>query len=161
MSPCHRFRYQVSSLFYLWWDDRRSHDNPCIWCIVQVLARHVALCRYCESCKWTLSTHHLTTTLIECQSILLDVGRWVLRPDFCCAALIWLLSVNRWLSVRFNLLSSAVIGVIALVCVLSPSVSASLAGFALAFAATFTNDVCTHFPSITDGNWLTFRSYSW
>jgi hypothetical protein len=51
------------------------------------------------------------------------------------------LAVNRWLSVRFNLLSSAVIGVTALVCVLSPSVSASLAGFALAFAATFTNDV--------------------
>jgi hypothetical protein len=53
-----------------------------------------------------------------------------------------ILPVNRWLSVRFNLLSSAVIGVIALVCVLMPNVNASLAGFALAFAATFTNDVC-------------------
>lgn len=50
-------------------------------------------------------------------------------------------SVNRWLSVRFNLLSSAVIGVTALVSVLSPQMTASLAGFTLAFAATFTNDV--------------------
>ena len=50
-------------------------------------------------------------------------------------------SVNRWLSVRFNLLSSAVIGLTALVSVLSPQMTASLAGLTLAFAATFTNDV--------------------
>ena len=53
----------------------------------------------------------------------------------------FLVSVNRWLSVRFNLLSSAVIGLTALVSVLSPQMTASLAGLTLAFAATFTNDV--------------------
>jgi hypothetical protein len=49
--------------------------------------------------------------------------------------------VNRWLSIRFNLLSSAVVGVVALVAVISPAMSASLAGFALAFASSITNDV--------------------
>lgn len=59
----------------------------------------------------------------------------------------FLISVNRWLSVRFNLLSSGVIGVTALVAVLTPSITASLAGFTLAFAATFTNDV-RYFPKL-------------
>ena len=49
--------------------------------------------------------------------------------------------VNRWLSVRFNLLSSVVIGVTGLVVLVTPSVDASLAGFALAFASNITMDV--------------------
>ena len=49
--------------------------------------------------------------------------------------------VNRWLSVRFNLLSAVAIGVAGLVCLLTPSISASTAGFALAFASTITNDL--------------------
>jgi hypothetical protein len=48
---------------------------------------------------------------------------------------------NRWLSVRFNLISSCIIGVTGFVAVASPTISASLAGFALAFASTITNDV--------------------
>ncbi len=50
-------------------------------------------------------------------------------------------SVNRWLSVRFNLLSSAVVGITAFVAVLSPSIDASMAGFALAFASSLLVDV--------------------
>ena len=51
------------------------------------------------------------------------------------------LAVNRWLSVRFNLLSSAIVGVTAVVAILTPSIDAALAGFILAFASTITNDV--------------------
>jgi hypothetical protein len=54
------------------------------------------------------------------------------------------LSVNRWLSVRFNLISSGVIGITGFVAVASPTISASLAGFALAFASTITYEVCHH-----------------
>ncbi|TFK92526.1 multidrug resistance-associated ABC transporter [Polyporus arcularius HHB13444] len=53
----------------------------------------------------------------------------------------WMWGVNRWLSARFNLLSSAVIGITALVAVLTPSVDASLAGFALAFATSLLSDL--------------------
>ncbi|OSX61133.1 hypothetical protein POSPLADRAFT_1074834 [Postia placenta MAD-698-R-SB12] len=53
----------------------------------------------------------------------------------------WKWGMNRWLSARFNLLSSAVIGVTAFVAVLTPSITASLAGFALAFASTVLNDL--------------------
>ncbi|CCM00229.1 uncharacterized protein FIBRA_02257 [Fibroporia radiculosa] len=53
----------------------------------------------------------------------------------------WMWGVNRWLSARFNLLSSAVVGVTAFVAILTPGISASLAGFALAFASTVLNDL--------------------
>ncbi|EDR07940.1 multidrug resistance-associated ABC transporter [Laccaria bicolor S238N-H82] len=53
----------------------------------------------------------------------------------------WMWGVNRWLSVRFNLLSAGVVGATAVVCLITPSISASLAGFALAFASTITNDL--------------------
>ncbi|KAJ7785356.1 multidrug resistance-associated ABC transporter [Mycena maculata] len=53
----------------------------------------------------------------------------------------WLWGVNRWLSIRFNILSSLIMGLIALMAVLNGSISASLAGFALAFANTITNDL--------------------
>ncbi|KAF9007916.1 ATP-binding cassette transporter [Cyathus striatus] len=53
----------------------------------------------------------------------------------------WMWGVNRWLSVRFNLVSSAIVGATGLVCLLTPSVSASFAGFALAFASTITGDL--------------------
>ncbi|KAH6905512.1 hypothetical protein BKA70DRAFT_1564861 [Coprinopsis sp. MPI-PUGE-AT-0042] len=53
----------------------------------------------------------------------------------------WLWGVNRWLSIRSNLLSSAVVVAAGLACLVTPSISASLAGFALAFASTITNDL--------------------
>ncbi|OJT05133.1 ABC transporter ATP-binding protein/permease VMR1, partial [Trametes pubescens] len=53
----------------------------------------------------------------------------------------WMWGVNRWLSVRFNLLSSAVVGITAFVAVLSPSIDASMAGFALAFASSLLVDL--------------------
>ncbi|KAH9478408.1 ABC transporter 7 [Psilocybe cubensis] len=53
----------------------------------------------------------------------------------------WMWGVNRWLSVRFNLLSAGIVGSTALVCLITPSITASMAGFALAFASTITNDL--------------------
>ncbi|KAI0355834.1 multidrug resistance-associated ABC transporter [Trametes cingulata] len=53
----------------------------------------------------------------------------------------WMWGVNRWLSARFNLLSSAVIGITAFVAVLTPRIDASLAGFALAFATSLLGDL--------------------
>ena len=52
------------------------------------------------------------------------------------------LEVNRWVSTRFNLLSASVVGVTAVVIMLTPSIDAALAGFALAVVSTVTNDVC-------------------
>ncbi|KIM46655.1 hypothetical protein M413DRAFT_440257 [Hebeloma cylindrosporum] len=53
----------------------------------------------------------------------------------------WMWGVNRWLSVRFNLLSAGVVGATGLVCLITPSISASMAGYALAFASTITGDL--------------------
>jgi hypothetical protein len=55
--------------------------------------------------------------------------------------------VNRWLSSRFNLLSSAIIGVVGLIAVLT-NLDASLAGFALTFAGTITGDVSSGLISL-------------
>ncbi|KAK2461264.1 hypothetical protein APHAL10511_006791 [Amanita phalloides] len=53
----------------------------------------------------------------------------------------WMWEVNRWLSIRFNLLSTGIVGAIAIVALLTPSISASFAGFALTFAATVSYDL--------------------
>lgn len=42
---------------------------------------------------------------------------------------------------RFNLLSSGVVGVMALICLLTPSIGAALAGFVLVFASTTTSEL--------------------
>ncbi|KAJ2928533.1 hypothetical protein H1R20_g8544, partial [Candolleomyces eurysporus] len=49
--------------------------------------------------------------------------------------------VNRWLSIRFELLAAAVVGAASAVCLMTPTISASLAGFTLAFASTITYDL--------------------
>lgn len=64
-------------------------------------------------------------------------------------------SVNRWLSIRFNLISCCIIAIVGFVAVLSPAISASLAGFALAFASTITMDVCLELHSLFSGIKLT------
>ncbi|KDQ21679.1 hypothetical protein BOTBODRAFT_26106 [Botryobasidium botryosum FD-172 SS1] len=56
----------------------------------------------------------------------------------------WMWSVStsaEWLSARFNLLSSVVVGVTGVIVLVNRSVDASFAGFALAFASTVTNDL--------------------
>lgn len=50
-------------------------------------------------------------------------------------------TVNRWLSARFNLLSAVVIGITAVAVLIAPGVTASMAGFALAFANGLTHDL--------------------
>ncbi|KAI9510285.1 ATP-binding cassette transporter [Russula earlei] len=53
----------------------------------------------------------------------------------------WMWGVNRWLSVRFNLLSAAIVGLAAFVTILTPTIDAALAGFILAFASAVSSDV--------------------
>ncbi|KAF9023271.1 ATP-binding cassette transporter [Hymenopellis radicata] len=53
----------------------------------------------------------------------------------------WMWNVNRWLSIRFNMVSCGITGMTAAVAVLNPRIDAALAGFALAFASTITNDI--------------------
>ncbi|KAI0251186.1 multidrug resistance-associated ABC transporter [Lactifluus subvellereus] len=53
----------------------------------------------------------------------------------------WMWGVNRWLSIRFNLLSSVIVGLAAFASILTPTIDAALAGFILAFASTVTNDI--------------------
>ncbi|CAE6433200.1 unnamed protein product [Rhizoctonia solani] len=50
-------------------------------------------------------------------------------------------SVNRWLSVRFNMLSAAIVAITGVVMLIDKNVDASFAGFALAFASTITGDL--------------------
>ncbi|OAX34300.1 multidrug resistance-associated ABC transporter [Rhizopogon vinicolor AM-OR11-026] len=54
------------------------------------------------------------------------------NPDF------WQWGVNRWLSARFDVLSAITMGLTGLIMVATPSISASLAGFALSFAGGMT-----------------------
>lgn len=42
---------------------------------------------------------------------------------------------------RFNLVSAAIVGATGLVCLVTPRITASFAGFALAFASTITGDL--------------------
>jgi hypothetical protein len=49
--------------------------------------------------------------------------------------------VNRWLSIRFNILSSAIFGVTGIAVVAIPGINAALAGMALTFAASVSGDV--------------------
>jgi ABC-type multidrug transport system fused ATPase/permease subunit len=60
--------------------------------------------------------------------------------DSNMSSFIWYWTLNRWISARFNLLSSAVVGITAVVCLVS-GVSAASAGFALSFAGTVSGDL--------------------
>ncbi|RXW15952.1 hypothetical protein EST38_g9897, partial [Candolleomyces aberdarensis] len=53
----------------------------------------------------------------------------------------WTWGVGQWLSTRLEFLAAAFIGVASATCLMTPTVSASLAGFALAFASTIMNDL--------------------
>ena len=61
------------------------------------------------------------------------------------ACILMLYAVNRWLSVRFNLYSSGIIGLAAFGTILTPTIDAALAGFILAFASTVTMDASAAF----------------
>lgn len=52
-----------------------------------------------------------------------------------------MIALNRWLSIRFNLLSASVVGITGVVVLLNKDISAAMAGFALAFASSITSDL--------------------
>jgi hypothetical protein len=49
--------------------------------------------------------------------------------------------VNRWLLIRFNMLSNAIVGLVALFAVLNPAMNASLTGFTLTLALSIIEGV--------------------
>ncbi|KAF8178262.1 multidrug resistance-associated ABC transporter [Pholiota molesta] len=53
----------------------------------------------------------------------------------------WMWGVNRWLNIRFNMLSTILVGLTSVICLVSPNVSASLAGFVLTFVSTIDQDL--------------------
>jgi hypothetical protein len=80
--------------------------------------------------------------MLEYEPILLDVGRCAWNMYYTILAYpLTLYTVNRWLSIRFNLFSAIIVGVAAFGIILTPTIDAALAGFILAFASTVTNDV--------------------
>ncbi|KAF9239800.1 multidrug resistance-associated ABC transporter [Melanogaster broomeanus] len=53
----------------------------------------------------------------------------------------WQWALSRWLASRYDLLAACTVGVTGIIALLTPSVSAALAGFALSFAAGMTFEV--------------------
>lgn len=96
----------------------------------------------------------------EQQSVSLDMGRRTVNLIFIGASLILFSIVNRWLSLRFNLLSSAIVGVTGVTSILTPSIDAALATFILAFVSTITNDVRAAFVQVEILNRFFFGSDS-
>ncbi|CED85202.1 multidrug resistance-associated abc transporter [Phaffia rhodozyma] len=53
----------------------------------------------------------------------------------------WMWTLNRWVTARYNILSSAILGMTGVVVLLTPSISAPTAGFALSFALKVASDM--------------------
>lgn len=88
------------------------------------------------------------------------MGRRTVNLIFIGASLILFSIVNRWLSLRFNLLSSAIVGMTGVTSILTPSIDAALATFILAFVSTITNDVRAAFVQVEILNRFFFGSDS-
>lgn len=67
--------------------------------------------------------------------------RMMQLADTNMLAFVWTWTVNRWLSARFNLLSAVMIGITAVIVLVTPGVNAAMAGFALAFAGGVSHDL--------------------
>ena len=81
---------------------------------------------------------------LELEPVLLDVGQYVIvfmliRGFFTETSSN---AANRWLSLRFSLVTSIVSSTMALTAVLTPSIDAATAGFALSFGLTLMEHVC-------------------
>ena len=133
--------FPITSLFHVRGNNSWSHYNSCFWSSDEVLAWYAPLCG-----------HGLPLIPLSYQLICWNTGQnanpyyWMQRGmtfKICSWIFCWspLFVVNCWLAVRFNLLSAALIWVTGLVCLVTPSISASTAGFALAFASTITKDL--------------------
>lgn len=71
----------------------------------------------------------------------LTLKRMIQLADTNNLCFFWTWTVNRWLSARFNMLSSAMIGLTAVIVLGTPGVTAAMAGFALAFAGGISHDL--------------------
>ena len=136
-----RFCFPITSLFHLWRSYSWCHYNSCFWSFDEVLARYAPLCWH--GLPFILLSSEFNAQILGRTPILIIGCGCVWASSICSWVFCWspLFVVNRWLAVRFNLLSAAVIGVTGLVCLVTPSISAPTAGFALAFASTITDDL--------------------
>ena len=75
--------------------------------------------------------------------------------------LLMLYAVNRWLSVRFNLFSSCIIGLAAFVTILTPTVDAALAGFISVCIYCYDRRKCWRMCDTRRRADLVFRFCSW
>ncbi|KAJ9123263.1 hypothetical protein QFC22_001460 [Naganishia vaughanmartiniae] len=101
-----------------------------------------AFCGICHSSH----AHHLVYTITGVQVLRaygasVNMFRLMMKiADSNVSSFIWYWTLNRWISARFNLLSSVVVGVTGVVCLLSGA-SAASTGFALSFAGTVSGDL--------------------
>ena len=142
-SDAFSFCFPITSLFplrrnYIW-----GHNNSCFWSFVEVLEWYAPPCRHgLPLIPWPIKLTFSTA------SQNLNPIYW-LWGSMNCQICLWILVdsppfvVNRWLLVRFNLLSSVIVGVTGIMCLVTPSISASTAGFALAFASMVTSNLLT------------------
>ena len=140
-SDAFSFCFPITSLFplrrnYIW-----GHNNSCFWSFVEVLEWYAPPCRHgLPLIPWPIKLTFSTA------SQNLNPIYW-LWGSMNCQICLWILVdsppfvVNRWLLVRFNLLSSVIVGVTGIMCLVTPSISASTAGFALTFASTIADDL--------------------
>ena len=77
----------------------------------------------------------------HCEAPTIPAGFMTYRTPQNMNPYYWMWGVNRWLSIRFNLLSCGIVGAMAVLAVWNPAISASVAGFSLAFATTITHDL--------------------
>lgn len=62
-------------------------------------------------------------------------------PLFCFDTAKFCRTVNRWLSARFNVLSSLIVGLTAVTILITPGTNAAMAGFAMSFANTIAHEL--------------------
>lgn len=92
----------------------------------------------------TLKPHSVESTgvqVLRAYGASVNMFRLMMKiSDSNMSSFIWYWTLNRWISARFNLLSSAVVGITGVVCLISGA-SAASAGFALSFAGTVSGDL--------------------
>ena len=138
-----RFCFPITSLFHLRRNYSWSPDNSCFWSFDEVLAWYAPLCRHGLPYIFPYPINSYAQTLGRMLTPVIGCGEvWPAKSavlEYCVDLPSFI--VNRWLAVRFNLLSSVVVGVTGLVCLVTPGISASTAGFALTFASTIADDL--------------------
>ncbi|KAJ7826783.1 multidrug resistance-associated ABC transporter [Mycena olivaceomarginata] len=105
--------------------------------------RRLGTCQSTRSPLYSMYSETITgVTILRAFGASSKFLRDMLRAvDTNCNPSYWTWGVNRWLSIRMTTLSSIITALVALLAVLNKDISASLAGFALAFSSPITFDL--------------------